>query len=234
MTELTANAPLRTHAQVMSEYLHLAGKRALDVGCGAGQHTRWMAQAGADVIGIDPGEQQLAKARAVEPAGTEKYLKATAEALPVADQSIEIVVFFNSLHHVPVDGMEQALVESHRVLIPGGTLYIAEPLAQGPQFELHRPVNDETQVRAQAYAAITRAAALGFRQELETNYAADVCLADFESFRDLSTSISPEREAYFQAHDTDLRKRFEAYGERRPDGWHFRQYIRVNLLYRAD
>lgn len=225
-----SNAPLRSHAEVMSEYLDLAGKQVLDVGCGAGQLTRRMAQAGANVIGIEPGERQLAKARAAEPVGTERYLEATAELLPVADESIDVVVFFNSLHHVPVAGMEQALMESRRVLRSDGTLYIAEPLAQGSQFELHRPVNDETEVRAQAYRITKKAAALGFRQEHETIYAADVCLADFESFRALSTSISPEREAYFQAHDTQLRRRFKAYGEEHPDGWHFRQYIRVNVL----
>jgi len=228
------NAPLRTHTEVMSEHLDLAGKQVLDVGCGAGHLVRRMAQLGAHVTGIEPGERQLAKARAAEPVGTEKYLEAMAEALPVEDDSIEIVVFFNSLHHVPVAGMEQALTESYRVLKSSGMLYIAEPMAQGPQFELHRPVNDETEVRAQAYRVIKKAAALGFRQAYETIYAADVCVADFESFRELSTSINPEREAYFAAHDTQLRRRFEKYGERRPDGWHFRQYIRVNVLQRAD
>ncbi len=217
----------------MSEYLDLAGKHVLDVGCGAGRLTRSMTELGARVIGIEPGERQLAKARAAEPVGRETYSEGTAEALPVGDESIDVVIFFNSLHHVPVAGMEQALIESRRVLRDDGTLYIAEPLAQGSQFELHRPVNDETEVRAEAYRIIQRSAAIGFRQEHETFYAADVCFADFESFREHSTSISPERQTYFQTHDQELRRRFEAYGEERPDGWHFRQYMRVNLLYRA-
>jgi ubiquinone/menaquinone biosynthesis C-methylase UbiE len=231
MTTLdVSDAPLSTHDQVMREYLDLAGKQVLDVGCGAGQLVRRMAQLGAQVIGIDPGQRQLAKARAADPVGMEKYLEGVAEALPVNTASIDIVVFFNSLHHVPAAGMEQALLQARRVLRPGGTLYIAEPLAQGAQFELHRPVNDETQVRAQAYQVIQNAAALGLQQQHEITYAADVCMADFESFRELSTSISPERAAYFGAHDQALRKRFESLGEKRPDGWHFRQYIRVNVL----
>ena len=225
-----SNVPFRTHAEVMGEYLDLAGKHVLDVGCGAGRLTRGMAELGAEVIGIEPGERQLAKARAAEPVSTETYLEGTAEVLPVEDESIDVVVFFNSLHHVPVAGMEQALVESHRVLRYDGTLYIAEPLAQGSQFELHRPVNDETEVRAEAYRIIETSAALGFRQECETIYAADVCFADYGSFREHSTSISPDRETYFKAHDKALRRRFEAYGEKRPDGWHFHQYIRVNVL----
>ena len=36
----------------------------------------------------------------------------------------------------------------------GGRVYIAEPLAQGPQFKLSVSFNDETEVRAKAYDAI--------------------------------------------------------------------------------
>jgi ubiquinone/menaquinone biosynthesis C-methylase UbiE len=231
MAELdVSNVKLRTHVDVISEHLALAGKQVLDVGCGDGHLSRTMARQGAHVIGIEPGERMLAKARAAEPVGTETYLEGAAEALPVGDANADIVVFFNSLHHVPVAGMKQALVESRRALKDEGMLYIAEPLAHGSQFELHRPVIDETQVRAEAYRAIQASAALGFRQEHETIYGADVCLPDFESFRERSVSISPDRAAVFEAQDQELRRRFEAFGEQRPDGWHFRQYIRVNVL----
>ncbi len=231
MAELdVSNVELRTHVDVMVEHLALAGKQVLDVGCGDGHLTRTMARRGAQVIGIEPGERMLAKARAAEPVGTETYLEGAAEALPVGDASADIVVFFNSLHHVPTAGMEQALVESRRALQDAGKLYIAEPLAQGSQFELHRPVIDETQVRAEAYRVIQASAACGFRQEHESIYGADVCMIDFEAFRERSVSISPDRDAVFAAQDQELRRRFEAYGERRPDGWHFVQYIRVNVL----
>ena len=231
MTELdVSKVPLKTHAAVMGEYLDLADKQVLDVGCGNGRLTRTMAGLGAQVIGIEPGARMLAKARAAEPVSTERYLQGVAEALPVPDASADIVVFFNSLHHVPVAEMHQALVQSRRVLKAGGTLYVAEPLAQGAQFELHRPIVDETTVRAEAYRAIAASAAAGFRQAHETIYGADVSMPDYESFREHSTAINPDREAVFEAQDQQLRQRFESYGEKRSDGWHFRQYIRVNVL----
>jgi ubiquinone/menaquinone biosynthesis C-methylase UbiE len=231
MTDIDiSNAPLRTHEEVISSYLDLAGKHVLDVGCGDGRFTRAMTEMGATVIGIDPGERQLAKARAAEKTGSEIYVEGTADELPVEGQSVDVVFFFNSLHHVPVDRMRQALTESRRALKTGGTLYIAEPLAQGPQFELSRPFSDETVVRAEAYEVIKSAAAAGFRHEHETLYTADVSIADFESFRENSTSIDPAREAYFQAHDEALRQRFEDQAEERADGWHFPQYMRVNVL----
>ena len=55
-------APEREHADVLADHLALNGKAILDVGCGAGRITRIMAQLGADVIGIDPGDRQLARA----------------------------------------------------------------------------------------------------------------------------------------------------------------------------
>src|SRR5262245_8995500 len=38
----------------------LRGKRALDVGCGTGRHTAMLADAGADVVGIDASQGMLA------------------------------------------------------------------------------------------------------------------------------------------------------------------------------
>ena len=88
MAELdVSNVELRTHVDVMVEHLALAGKQVLDVGCGDGHLTRTMARRGAQVIGIEPGERMLAKARAAEPVGTETYLEGAAEALPVGDAS---------------------------------------------------------------------------------------------------------------------------------------------------
>jgi 2-polyprenyl-3-methyl-5-hydroxy-6-metoxy-1,4-benzoquinol methylase len=225
-----SNAPLRSHGDVICDFLDLKGKHVVDVGCGAGRLTRTMTQMGATVVGIDPGTRQLEKARAAETIGSERFIEATAEELPVDDQSVDVVVFFNSLHHVPMEGMQQALVESRRVLRDGGALYIAEPMAQGPKFEMAKPFNDETVVRAEAYRVIKSAGAIGFREQHETVYTTDISYTDFESFRESSTSIDPVREAYFRAHDEELRQRFEDYAVKRPDGWHFPQFIRVNVL----
>ena len=233
MTEIEVlNAPLRTHAEVISFYLDLSGKDVLDVGCGDGRLTRTMTEMGATVIGIEPGERQLARARAAATVGSESYVEGAAEELPAEDQSADVVVFFNSLHHVPIDRLQQALRESRRTLKSDGTLYIAEPLAQGSQFELSRPFSDETAVRAEAYQAIKSAEAIGFRQEHETIYTTYVSFVDFESFRENAISIDPAREAYFQAHDEELRQRFLDHAEKRTDGWHFPQYIRINVLTR--
>src|SRR3954447_23970558 len=100
-----------------------------------------------------------------ERVGGERSLEGGAQALPLEDASADVVVFANSLHHVPGDLLDAALGEAARVLRPGGLLYLPEPVAEGPYFELVRAVDDETAVRAAAHAAIGRAAEHGVRHE---------------------------------------------------------------------
>ena len=83
-----------------------------------------------------------------------RYVEGAAEALPFPDASFDVVIFFNSLHHVSAESMDAALAEAARVLRRDGLLYVQEPSAQGPAFELLRPVNDETPVRKAAQQAL--------------------------------------------------------------------------------
>ena len=143
------------------------------------------------------------------------WFVASTISMPSTDSgSVDLVVFFNSLHHVPVAGIDRALAEAARVLRPGGQLYIAEPLAEGPQFDLSQPVNDETDVRRKAFEAIGRAGAHGLEARSETRYVADGKYAGYEAWRDNSIAIDPERAARFAAMDAELRRRFETLGDR--------------------
>ncbi len=53
--------------------------------------------------------------------------------------------------------MDAALAEIARVLVPGGWLYVSEPVFAGPFNELMRLFHDEQAVRAAALAALARA-----------------------------------------------------------------------------
>lgn len=208
----------------------LRGKGVLDVGCGTGHLSRLMAEHGARVIGIECNRTQLDKARAADPVADETFVEGIAEEMPAADASIDIVVFANSLHHVPIGGQAKALQETARVLRPGGLVYVSEPLAEGTFFTLMRPVHDETRVRAHAYQAIQGAGAFGLSQVDERVHCHTVRQADYESFRARITTINPDTEAGFDAHDADLRVAFRRLG--RPDGADtlFEQPTRINLL----
>ncbi len=225
----TSNIPSRKHQEVLAELLDVQNKNVLDVGCGNGHLTRLMTELGANVIGIDPATRQLQRAR-LKTIGSEFYLQGAAEKLPIGDNTTQIIVFFNSLHHVPVNYLGTALNEAHRALKDNGILYISEPLAKGPLFELSRTFNDETIVREEAYEAIKGALKNGFVEEKELFYKTDVYYADFRAYRENSISINPERDIYFQGAGDNFRILFERHGEKEENGWRFPQVIRVNQL----
>ena len=225
----TSNIPSRGHQEVLAELLDVQNKNVLDVGCGNGHLTRLMTKLGANVIGIDPSTQQLQRAR-LKTIKSEFYLQGAAEQLPIGDNTAQVIVFFNSLHHVPVNYLGTALNEAHRALKDNGILYISEPLAKGPLFELSRTFNDETIVREEAYKALKRALKNGFVEEKEIFYKTEVCYSGFQAYRENSISINPERDIYFQSAGDNFRILFEKLGQRKKNGWRFPQVIRVNKL----
>ena len=220
----------RKSGDVLTELVDLGGKTVADVGCGHGNLVRLMTRHGARVTGIDPNPAQLDKARAADPAGDEAYSLDSAEDLPFADESLDMVVFFNSLHHVPVDHQAAALAEAARAVRPGGLIYVAEPLAEGSHFEMVKPVHDETEVRAAAYEVIKRAGASGLAEETERVYVAAVRHKDYEKYRAGVVTINPQRKDAFAAKNAEIRAAFETMGRKVDDGWDFDQPIRVNLM----
>lgn len=223
--------PRRKHLDVLSDRVALAGLQAVDVGCGDGSLVRALARRGASVLGVDPGLDILRKAAAWQETAGGAYVAARAEALPLADGSVDLVLFFNSLHHVPVDGQPEALSEAGRVLAPHGMLYVMEPLAEGPYFELVRPVEDETDVRAAAYRAIRDAVDGGrFREIGEDAYQAPIKHTGFEIFRQRIIDVDPARATTVAKLEDSLRAGFAAAAEPVDDGFLFWQPSRVNLL----
>lgn len=225
--------PLRKHREVMEDWLPLDGKRAADIGCGDGSLVRAMTRAGARVTGIDPSEGMLARARAAESVGNEDYLLGFAEDLPLPGASLDAAVFFNSLHHVPIERQAEALSEAVRVLKPGGLLYIVEPIADGRFFEIMRPIEDETEVRAKAYEALSAAAeSAAFGEEQEFFYLTPVRYDDFAQFRDRAIAVDERRRPAVEAQEESLRQSFEAAAERQNGAYTFEQPCRLNLLHK--
>ena len=99
----------------------LAGKRALDVGCGGGILTEAMALAGAKVTGIDLSEKALSVARLHQlESGVEvDYRLVAAEALATeAPAGFDVVTCMELLEHVPDPG--SVVAACARLVKPGG------------------------------------------------------------------------------------------------------------------
>ena len=94
-----------------------AGRTVLDLGAGTGKLTRALVPTGARVIAVEPGDAMLAELRRVLP--DVETLRGAAEAIPLADASVDAVTVGQAFHWFRHD---EALPELHRVLRPGGAV----------------------------------------------------------------------------------------------------------------
>ena len=102
----------------------VGGKVFLNIGCGGGYEGLLFAGYGTRYIGIDVTYNAARYTHeVVRKAGFDGVAyQAEAEALPLADDSIDFVYSSGVLHHTP--DIEVTLREAHRVLKPGGTAMI--------------------------------------------------------------------------------------------------------------
>ncbi len=224
--------PQRTHLEVLRSELRVSGSTIVDVGCGAGALTHRLASDGAQVVGVDPSADAIARASADAGSG-ERYVVGRAEELPLPDRHADAVTFLNSLHHVPPETLGQALAEARRVLREEGVVYVQEPLAQGRYFELVRLIEDETEVRAAAQRALRAALGRGLELARELEYQAPVQLRDFGAFRNRMVLTDRRRAEILKTRVTELEERFYAAGRPDRDGWSFFQPTRVTVLRRS-
>lgn len=143
---------------------------ALDAACGTGRQAARLAELGHDVIGVDANAAMLEVARAKVP---DADLRAGAlDALPVDDESVDLVVCSLALTHVPE--LRPVLREFRRVLRPGGVAVLSDihPTfvtfggaavfsTGGERFELHYVPNLHHPVSEYVTAAVDA----GFRIE---------------------------------------------------------------------
>jgi len=214
----------RRHTEVIASLLSLAGRRVVDIGCGAGGLAGWLARQGAEVLGLDAQPTPLERARA---AGV-MVAAARADALPLAARSVDVAIVFNSLHHFPDPAA--ALAESRRVMAEDGALYVAEPLARGPYFTFMQPVDDETVERRRALDALAAADRHGLALAATVDYAYDVGIRDLESAIQGWITVDPTRADRIAAVRDELARRLEAYGVVTATGHALEQPMRGWLL----
>lgn len=136
------------------------GNRVLDLACGAGAYTRWIAERlgkNGVAVGVDLSPAYLEEARAHTPPpeegeGRVEFVEGSADKLPFADGTFDVSFCAQSLYSLP--DAARALREMARVTRHGGAIIVLEnDLVH--QFMLPWPVDLELAVR-QAHIAQLR------------------------------------------------------------------------------
>lgn len=96
---------------------------ALDAACGTGRHAQHLAELGHQVIGVDANTEMLAVAAKKLP-GLD-LRRGGLDALPLGDDSVDVITCGLALCHVP--DLDPVFAEFARVSRPGGHLVISDP-----------------------------------------------------------------------------------------------------------
>jgi SAM-dependent methyltransferase len=96
----------------------VTGRRVLELGCGAAQWTLALRERGAQAVGVDLSEQQLAHARRAAGSSGVPLVQGDAERLPFAGGSFDVV--FSDHGAIVFAQPEPTVAEASRVLKPGG------------------------------------------------------------------------------------------------------------------
>lgn len=104
---------------------YIENKIVLDIACGEGYGSNLMSEKASFVYGVDIDLETISKASCKYKKNNIKFLKGSTSDIPLEENSIDIVVSFETLEHH--DKHDEMMVEIKRVLKPNGILIISSP-----------------------------------------------------------------------------------------------------------
>lgn len=123
--ETNENPTRDLNAKVLRQQpFDLVGKSVLEIGCGTGLNTIWLADRAQFVVGVDIAEGMVRKARRRPSKVNARFLQADITKPWSFDPAFDLIVANLVLEHV--QGLRHVFDEAHQVLRPGGLFYIAE------------------------------------------------------------------------------------------------------------
>ena len=99
-------------------------RRVLDLGCGVGRHALLFAEIGLDVTAVDSSEEAISCLKRMDPDERIVCEVADMHDLPYDDGSFDCVFAYHSISHTDSAGIVRILSEIHRVLSPGGNVFL--------------------------------------------------------------------------------------------------------------
>ena len=102
----------------------IAGKWALDLGCGTGRHTLALVERGARVVALDQSPEMLARARRKLAGQPVAWVRQALPApLPLPDEAFGLVVMGLVAEHIA--DLAALMAEAARVVAPGGRVILS-------------------------------------------------------------------------------------------------------------
>ncbi|CUR55369.1 conserved hypothetical protein [metagenome] len=103
---------------------HAAGRSVVEVGTGSGHIAAYLAQGGADALGIDLSPEMVAQARSRHPEVAYQVGDLRRLARPATSAGWAVVLAWYSLMHLAASELPDAIAALVRPLVPGGWLVI--------------------------------------------------------------------------------------------------------------
>lgn len=201
------------HVKYLEHFVELPGAVVVDVGCRNGVLVQRLAEHKAKPIGIHAGGPSPGKS-----SRKARFETGSGDALPLADASVDLLVYLSSFHHIPAERQPAALLEARRVLRPDGRLHVVEPFSEGSYFELLRLVDDQSAIRAQALETLATAWSLGLKPIIAGSYIHVERFDHFDDFRRRVIAGDPAREKAFAVNERQVREAFAHHAIVEDDG----------------
>jgi SAM-dependent methyltransferase len=101
---------------------------ALEAGCGYGRLTPWLSEFADEVYGVDVNDE--ATTAAMRQYNDIEFVRARCDDLPLSDSSVDLIVTWTCLHHIPPEQIGDSLAELSRVAASDATFVLAESVSE--------------------------------------------------------------------------------------------------------